>query len=194
MNSTLSFALLLAAALGTLSVATVTAPTPPPRPNILMMLVDDMGYSDVAAFGSTNVSTPHIDALIRRGVKMTQWISAASICTPSRASLQTGRYPIRTGCMGNVERYRVILSPSNIGGLDPTKHTSIATALKTAGYATGMSGKVKLPRPPFHKPQRRSVLLPQTYTSPTSPLDTLCPTRTTHAASERLLDPNPLLA
>ena len=143
MNSTLSLALLLAAARGTLSVATVTAPT---RPNILMMLVDDMGYSDVAAFGATNVSTPHIDALIRRGVKMTQWISAAPICTPSRASLQTGRYPIRTGCMGNVERYRVILSPSNIGGLNP------ARALKTAGYATGMSGKVKLPRP--RVPQR----------------------------------------
>ena len=164
MNSTLSLALLLAAARGTLSVATVTAPT---RPNILMMLVDDMGYSDVAAFGATNVSTPHIDALIRRGVKMTQWISAAPICTPSRASLQTGRYPIRTGCMGNVERYRVILSPSNIGGLDPTKHTSIATALKTAGYATGMSGKVKLPRPP---------------------LDTLCPTRTAVPTTTLLLN------
>ena len=82
--------------------------TPPP-PNVLILLIDDMGYSDLPAFGSTNVSTPHISALIDSGMRFTQWISAASICTPSRAALQTGRYPIRTGCMGNVERYRVRL-------------------------------------------------------------------------------------
>lgn len=111
------------------------------RPNILVILIDDMGYSDLATFGSPNASTPHIDALVASGMKFKQWISAASICTPSRASLQTGRYPIRTGCMGNVEKYRVIPTPANPGGLDPKEHTSLARAMKTAGYATGMSGK-----------------------------------------------------
>jgi len=100
-----------------------------------------MGYSDLAIFGSPNVSTPHIDDLVRRGTKFTQWVSAAPICTPSRAALQTGRYPIRTGCIGNVEARRVVPMPSSPGGLDPAQHMSIATALKKAGYATGMSGK-----------------------------------------------------
>lgn len=111
------------------------------RPNVLIFFVDDMGYSDVGAFGSPNASTPNVDALVSRGMKMTQWISAAPICTPSRASLQTGRYPIRTGCIGNVEQYRVIPTPSSPGGLDPASHVSIAEALKRKGYRTGMSGK-----------------------------------------------------
>lgn len=110
-------------------------------PNVLVLLIDDMGYSDLGAFGSPNASTPHIDGLISSGVKMTQWISAAPICTPSRAAFQTGRYPIRTGCMGNVERYRVVPTPSNPHGLDPKTQVSIAAALKKAGYDTGMSGK-----------------------------------------------------
>ena len=112
-----------------------------PRPNILVLLIDDMGWSDLGAFGSPNASTPHIDALIGRGVKLTSLLAAAPICTPSRAALQTGRYPIRTGCMGNVERYRVIPTPANPHGLDPQTHVSLATALKRGGYRTGMSGK-----------------------------------------------------
>jgi arylsulfatase A-like enzyme len=114
-----------------------------PPPNILILLVDDMGYSDTATFGATNVSTPHIDNLVASGMKMTHWISAAPICTPSRASIQTGRYPIRTGCMGNVERYRVIPTPANPGGLDSSTERSLARALKEQGnYSrTGYSGK-----------------------------------------------------
>lgn len=111
------------------------------KPNILIFFVDDMGYSDIAAFGSPNVSTPHLDALVGSGMKFTNWVSAAAICTPSRASLQTGRYPIRTGCMGNNEGTRVVAPPSTSGGLDPAEHMSIAAALKQAGYATGMAGK-----------------------------------------------------
>ena len=111
------------------------------RPNVLLLFVDDMGYSDTAAFGSPNVSTPHLDGLIHSGVKFTQWISAASICTPSRAALQTGRYALRTGCTGVEEARRVIPTPSNPGGLDPAQHMSLATALGRAGYSTGMAGK-----------------------------------------------------
>jgi len=66
--------------------------------------------------GRQNVSTPHTDRLIRSGIQFTQWISAAPICTPSRAALQTGRYPIRTGCMGDEEKFRVIPTPSNPHG------------------------------------------------------------------------------
>jgi arylsulfatase A len=109
----------------------VVAPNASP-PNVLVLLIDDMGYSDLPAFGSKNVSTPHIDALVASGARFTQWISAAPICTPSRAALQTGRYPIRTGCIGNVERYRVIPTPANPHGLDPRTETSLATALRRA--------------------------------------------------------------
>jgi arylsulfatase A-like enzyme len=114
-----------------------------PSLNILLFLIDDMGYSDLAAFGSPNVSTPHVDKLVSQGMKFTQWISAAPICTPSRAAFQTGRYPIRTGCMANTNSHRVIPTPSSPGGLDPAKHVSLATALRSAGYRTGMSGKVR---------------------------------------------------
>ena len=112
-----------------------------PLPNILLFLIDDMGYSDLATFGSPNVSTPHIDGLAASGTKFTSWLSAAPICTPSRAALQTGRYPIRTGCVGNSVARRVIPTPTSPGGLDPDKHLSIAAVLKRVGYRTGMSGK-----------------------------------------------------
>ena len=115
--------------------------TAAPRPNILVLLIDDMGYSDLASFGSPNVSTPHIDGLGAAGMRFTQWISAAPICTPSRASLQTGRYAIRTGCMGDDTAHRVIPTPASPGGLDPSQHVSLAAALRTAGYRTGAAGK-----------------------------------------------------
>merc|ERR1712166_1691610 len=127
----------LALVLGPLPAVIASAP----RPNIVAFLIDDMGYSDLAIFGSPNVSTPHIDGLVRRGMKLTHWISAAPICTPSRAAIQTGRYPVRSGCVGVEESRRVIPTPTNPGGLDPTTQLSIAAALKLAGYRTGISGK-----------------------------------------------------
>ena len=116
-------------------------PTAAPRPNILVLLIDDMGYSDLGAFGSPNNTSPHIDQLVARGLRFTHWVSGSPICTPSRASIQTGRYAVRTGCMGNVERYRVVPTPASPGGLDPAAHVSLARALKGAGYVTGMAGK-----------------------------------------------------
>ncbi|GAB5355772.1 hypothetical protein AAMO2058_000234100 [Amorphochlora amoebiformis] len=110
------------------------------RPNVLVFLIDDMGYGDLEAYGSPNVSTPQINSLIDSGMKFTHWISAAPICTPSRAAMQTGRYPVRTGCTGD-GIFRILPTPSQPHGLDPNMHVSIATALKQAGYRTGMSGK-----------------------------------------------------
>ncbi len=75
-------------------------------------------------------------------MRFTQWISGASICTPSRASIQTGRYATRTGCTGNVEQYRVIPTPSSPYGLDPKQHMSIATVLSQySNYRTALYGK-----------------------------------------------------
>lgn len=67
------------------------------KPNIVIFLADDLGYGDVGAFGNNTVRTPNIDALANDGIKLTHHLAAASVCTPSRSALLTGRHPIRTG-------------------------------------------------------------------------------------------------
>jgi len=73
----------------------IEAPSPPPRPNIVLILADDMGFSDIGCFGS-EIRTPNLDALAARGVRFTQMYNAARCC-PTRASLLTGQYPHRAG-------------------------------------------------------------------------------------------------
>ena len=67
------------------------------KPNIVIFLADDLGYGDLGCYGNTSVRTPYIDSLAKEGAKMTQHLAAASVCTPSRAALLTGRYPARSG-------------------------------------------------------------------------------------------------
>ena len=66
-------------------------------PNMILMIADDLGYGDLGCYGNTSVRTPNIDSLAHDGVKLTQHLAAASVCTPSRAAFLTGRYPIRSG-------------------------------------------------------------------------------------------------
>jgi arylsulfatase A len=61
-------------------------------PNVVVLFVDDLGYGDLGCQGNTSLRTPHVDALAAEGARFTQWVSASSICTPSRAALLTGRY------------------------------------------------------------------------------------------------------
>lgn len=67
------------------------------HPNIIVLLADDLGFGDLGCYGNSSVQTPNIDSIADEGVKMTQHLSSASMCTPSRASLLTGRYAIRSG-------------------------------------------------------------------------------------------------
>lgn len=67
------------------------------RPNIVLMLVDDLGWKDLSCQGSDFYETPHIDQLAADGVRFTHGYSASAVCSPSRASVQTGKYPHRTG-------------------------------------------------------------------------------------------------
>lgn len=102
-------------------------------PNIILIFADDQGYQDLGVFGSPNIKTPHVDCMAREGMRFTDFYSAASVCTPSRAALMTGCYPERVGRLG-------VLFPRNKIGLNPSELT-VAELLKTKGYATACIGK-----------------------------------------------------
>ncbi|XP_028846185.1 arylsulfatase D isoform X2 [Denticeps clupeoides] len=108
-------------------------------PNFVLMMVDDLGIGDVGCYGNDTVRTPNIDKLARGGVKLTQHIAAAPLCTPSRTAFMTGRYPLRSG-LGAKGRVQVILFLAGSGGLPPNE-TTFAKVLQTRGYATGLVGK-----------------------------------------------------
>lgn len=101
--------------------------------NIVLIYVDDMGYGDLASTGHPTIRTPNLDRMIDEGVTMTQFYSVASLCTPSRAALLTGRYPIRNGMTH-------INFPNSEHGLPPSEIT-LAEILKSRGYATACIGK-----------------------------------------------------
>ncbi len=102
-------------------------------PNVIVILADDLGYGDLGSYGSRLIKTPNLDRLARQGVRMTDFYASANVCTPSRAGLLTGRYPIRTGLAQDVIRQ------SDTNGL-PLSEITIAEALKP-DYATALIGK-----------------------------------------------------
>ena len=106
----------------------------PRRPNVLLIYTDDQGTVDANCFGAKDLITPQIDSLAAKGVKFTQFYSAAPVCSPSRAALMTGRYPQRAGLANNA-------SSSQGGRGMPTEQVTMAEMLKAAGYATGHVGK-----------------------------------------------------
>jgi arylsulfatase A-like enzyme len=106
------------------------------KPNIVVILADDLGYGDLGCYGSPTIRTPHLDRMAAEGLRFTDFYAAAEVCTPSRAALLTGRYPIRSGMCG----HRRVLFPNSQGGL-PRAEITIAEALKPHGYATAHIGK-----------------------------------------------------
>lgn len=108
-----------------------------PRPNFIIIYADDLGYGDLGCYGNPTIRTPHLDRMAAEGMRFTQFYSAASVCTPSRAALMTGRLPVRTGMCSDKRR---VLFPDSGGGLPPEEVT-LAEALHEAGYATGCFGK-----------------------------------------------------
>ncbi|MBE7174634.1 MAG: sulfatase-like hydrolase/transferase [Williamsia sp.] len=110
------------------------------KPNVVIILTDDMGYSDISAFGGTLVSTPHIDSMAARGMRFTQYYSAAPICSPSRCGLLTGMYPARWNFSTYLDNKKHNLNAEQADYLDPAA-PSMARFFKNAGYATGHFGK-----------------------------------------------------
>ena len=99
------------------------------RPNIILLFADDMGYGDLSSFGSPTIVTPHLDRMADEGVRLTSFYAAASVCSPSRVGLMTGRYPVRMGINS-------VFFPESWTGLPPEERT-LAEELREAGYATG---------------------------------------------------------
>lgn len=104
------------------------------KPNFIVILCDDLGYGDIEPTGGRAIRTPNLNRMAAEGTTFTDFYAAANVCTPSRAGLLTGRYPVRTG-LG----YQVIMQADDRGL--PLSEVTIAEALKPAGYATGLFGK-----------------------------------------------------
>ncbi len=104
------------------------------RPNFIVFLTDDQGYGDLSCMGATDFRTPHLDRLAREGVRFTDWYSNSPVCSPSRASLLTGRYP------GNAGVRSILAGHRTATGL-PTHVPTLASALKRLNYQTYMIGK-----------------------------------------------------
>jgi len=106
------------------------------RPNIILIMADDLGYGDIGCYGSTKINTPNIDALAKGGMKFTDYHSNGAVCSPTRAALLTGRYQQRAGIEGVI----YAKGPTRQTGL-ALEETTFAEVLKTRGYATGIFGK-----------------------------------------------------
>ncbi|WP_068092213.1 sulfatase family protein [Novosphingobium rosa] len=122
----------LAAGLAGSMTGVAHAAAPKRQPNFIVILCDDMGYGDIGPMGGRDIPTPHLDRMAREGITLTDYYAAANVCTPSRAGLLTGRYPVRTTMS------RVLLA-NDTHGL-PKSEKTIADALKPA-YASALIGK-----------------------------------------------------
>ena len=104
------------------------------KPNFIIFLTDDQGYGDLSCMGTTDFRTPCLDTMAASGVRFTEWYSNSPVCSPSRASLLTGRYP------GNAGVRAILAGHRTASGL-PQQTPTLATALKKLGYQTAMFGK-----------------------------------------------------
>jgi len=115
-------------------------------PNIILILADDLGYGDLGCYGA-KIPTPNLDRMASEGVRFSDFYVASPLCSPSRASLLTGRYPARVGITG-------VLQAADTCGL-PDTETTVAASLKTAGYRTMCIGKWHLGSQPQFLPLNR---------------------------------------
>lgn len=118
------------------------------KPNIVILFADDLGYGDLGVYGHPTIHTPNLDRMAAEGQKWTNFYVGASVCTPSRAALMTGRLPIRSGMCSDERR---VLFPDSAEGI-PSSEVTLAEALKSQGYSTACIGKWHLGVQPQYLP------------------------------------------
>lgn len=132
------FAGCVASAISFCSVSPASAVDAPVKPNIVVILADDLGYGDLACYGHPRFKTPNLDRMAAEGARLTHFNTPMPFCAPTRAALLTGRHPFRCGMTTNP-------APDGPGDSDaralPTSEITLAQLLQKAGYATGMVGK-----------------------------------------------------
>ena len=115
------------------------------KPNVILIMADDLGYGDLSCYGNPEIRTPHLDRLAAEGVRFTDFHSNGTVCSPTRAALLTGKYQQRTGIS-----FVVTVAKRDLGlGLE---ETTFAESMKSAGYITGMFGKWHLGYDPRFNP------------------------------------------
>jgi arylsulfatase A len=124
-----------------------------PKPNFIIISCDDMGYSDIGCFGSDKNRTPNIDRMAAEGMRFKSFYVTSGVCSPSRASLMTGCYPMRVGMHENSKGFYVLF-PQDQKGLHP-KEVTIAEILKQQDYATACIGKWHLGDQPEFLPRQQ---------------------------------------
>lgn len=138
---------------------------PPPRPNVVLIVADDLGWADTTPYGHTSIyRTPNVERLARGGMRFTQAYAASPVCSPTRASILTGQHPARLGItLPNCQAVQTVLqavlparAPASMRYLEPrtvtrldTRHRTLAADLHDAGYATAHIGKWHLGRDPY---------------------------------------------
>lgn len=107
----------------------------PPRPNIVLIVADDLGYGDLGSYGQEQIQTPHLDRMAEEGLRFTQFYAGSTVCAPSRSVLMTGQHTGRTPIRGNREIQPIGQHPL------PDSSLTVAEVLQEAGYRTGAFGK-----------------------------------------------------
>ncbi|MBE0537859.1 MAG: sulfatase [Phycisphaerae bacterium] len=148
-----------AAALASAPLSALAEAQQPPKPNFVFFLIDDMGWTDLGCFGSTFYETPHIDRLAAQGMRFTDAYAACPVCSPTRASIMTGKYPARVGITNYIagRREGKLIEPDYLFNM-PLEEVTVAEAFKEAGYRCGFLGKWHLchgPDEETYRPDRQ---------------------------------------
>ncbi len=166
-----------------------------PRPNIILIVIDDFGWADLGCYGSTYHETPNLDALARRGMRFTDAYAACPVCSPSRAAIMTGKYPARLHLTdwlsGRPDRPSQKLLRPQFRQQLPLEEITLAEALRPAGYASASIGKWHLggrPYWPEHQGFDRNVGGTETGSPPGGYFRFTTPTMQARTDTEYLTD------